>query len=135
MERVFNEYRISNDKSLLSLQEIQGLLARSYWASQRPGEVIAKSIENSICFGIYNGASQVGFARVVTDYATMFWIADVFIDEGHRGKGLGKQLIRSITEMETLKGLQGILFTSDAHGLYEQFGFIRVPDKAMVKRP
>lgn len=134
LERFFNEYRISNDKSLLSLASIQGLLTKSYWANQRSREVIEKSIENSICFGIYSRTDQVGFARVVTDYATMYWVADVIIDEAHRGKGLGKELIRSITEMEALRCLQGILFTSDAHGLYEQFGFMRVPDKAMVRR-
>ena len=135
MERIFNQYVISTDKTLLSIDIVQDFLARSYWANKRPPEVIKKSIENSICFGIYEEKNQVGFARVVTDYATVFWIADVFIDERHRGQGLGKELVRSILETEAVQGLLGILMTSDAHGLYEQFGFITVPDKAMVRRP
>lgn len=135
MEQVIDQFNISVDKSLLSLQTVQGFLSRSYWAKERPLETIEKSIENSICFGVYNNADQVGFARVVTDYATVFWIADVFIDERHRGKGLGKELVRYILEYEVLQGLPGVLMTNDAHGLYQQFGFVTVPDKAMARRP
>lgn len=119
----------------MSLDAICGLLRQSYWANQRSIAVISKSIENSICFGIYHETGQVGFARIVTDYATMFWLADVIIDEKHRGKGLGKELVRSVLETEEIQGLNGILMTSDAHGLYEPFGFVRVPDNGMVRRP
>lgn len=135
MEQVINQYRISTDKTLLSLETVQGFLSRSYWARERPLETIKKSIQNSICFGVYESEDQVGFARVVTDYATVFWIADVFIDERHRGRGLGKELVRNILEYEVLQGLPAVLMTNDAHGLYQQFGFITVPDKAMVRRP
>lgn len=135
MERSFNGYRISTEKNRLSLDAICGLLRQSYWANQRSIAVISKCIENSICFGIYHETGQVGFARIVTDYATMFWLADVIIDEKHRGKGLGKELVRSVLETEEIQGLNGILMTSDAHGLYEPFGFVRVPDNGMVRRP
>lgn len=134
MERFYKQYKISTDKSLVLPESVQKLLNQSYWAKERPLEVIERSIENSICFGIYNGNEQVGFARVVTDYATIFWIADVIIDERHRSQGLGKELVRNILETEAVQGLLGILMTNDAHGLYQQFGFITVPDKAMVRR-
>lgn len=134
MQWCFNDYLISTDKSLLSLKTIQGFLIRSYWANERPIDVIKKSIANSICFGIYDKNIQVGFARVVSDYATMFWVADVFIEEAYRGKGLGKKLVKCIIETEEIEGLLGVLMTRDAHGLYEQFGFAKVPDVAMARR-
>ena len=87
-----------------------------------------------MCYGIYNKNIQVGFARVITDYATTYYICDVIIDESHRGKGLGKKLIHTITEDEQLKPLFGILATRDAHGLYEQYGFVKNPDKYMSKQ-
>lgn len=133
VNRWAGEYRISNDRALISVDAVRSFLSESYWARQRPTEVIEKSITNSMCFGIYHGADQVGFARVVTDYATVFWIGDVYIEEAHRGKGLGKELIRSIVELKDFEGLMGILTTTDAHGLYEQYGFVREPEKAMVK--
>lgn len=75
----------------------------------------------------------MGFARAVTDYATIYWLCDVIIDEKHRGHGLGKMLVESVVNCEELAGLRGILGTKDAHGLYEQYGFVRVPDRFMVK--
>lgn len=136
MEWVFDDdFKISTDKSLLSHERISSFLNRSYWASGRPMEQIRVSIENSICFGVYHKTEQVGFARVVTDFASMYWVADVFIDENYRARGLGKKLIKCIVEMKELEGLKGILGTRDAHGLYEQFGFQRDPDRFMLKRP
>lgn len=131
----YNQFLISDDKSLLQLDTICGFLARSYWAERRSRETIAKSIENSLCYGIYDGGKQIGFARVVTDYATMYWLCDVYVDETYRGTGIGKKMIESITSSDELSGLSGILGTKDAHGLYEQYGFVRIPDRFMRKFP
>ncbi len=106
-------------------------LARSYWAGARLKEIIRKSIETSLCYGVYTDGKQVGFARVVTDYATMYWLCDVFMETGHRGVGVGKKLIETIVNAEELRGLTGILGTRDAHGLYQQYGFIKDGDRFM----
>jgi GNAT superfamily N-acetyltransferase len=91
-------------------------------------EVVERSIENSLCFGLYDGDEQVGFARVVTDSATFAHLMDVFVVESHRGRGLGKELVAAVMEHPGLQGLRIFsLATQDAHGLYEQFGFKRVP--------
>lgn len=131
MESFFGEYTISNDKDLISLDKVCDLLSKSYWANQRSKDKIKDSIKNSICVGVYDTEKMIGFARIVTDYATMYWLCDVIIDEEYRGKGLGKKLIGYITEMEALKGMFGILATRDAHGLYEKYGFQREPEKYM----
>jgi len=101
----------------------------------RPIETINKTIENSVCFGVYHGSRQIGFARVVTDEAVIFWLGDVFIDEEYRGKGIGKKLIETIVNDDKFKGLYGLLGTADAHGLYEQYGYIKEPEKCMVRKP
>jgi GNAT superfamily N-acetyltransferase len=133
MEHTEKEYVISSDKSLLSIDRICYLLSQSYWANTRTKEKIEQSIENSICYGIYQNSIQVGFARVVTDFATMYWLCDVIIDKEHRGKGLGKKLISLIANSGELKGLRGILRTKDAHGLYEQHGYIKDGEHFMVR--
>ncbi|MTV49883.1 GNAT family N-acetyltransferase [Heliobacillus mobilis] len=135
MEVKFEDYLISSDKSLLNCETIYMFLASSYWAKNRPIEAINKSIETSLCFGVYHGNRQIGFARIVSDFATMYWLADVIIDEEYRGKGIGKKLVETILTSEDLKGLNGILGTLDAHGLYEQYGFVKNADRFMVKRP
>jgi GNAT superfamily N-acetyltransferase len=117
------------------MEIIQGFLSRSYWANTRTIEKIEQSIENSLCFGVYEGNRQVGFARVVTDYATMYWLCDVFIDEEYRGKGLGKKLVSHITEFEPIKNLTATLATKDAHELYEQYGYTKEPDRFMRRIP
>ena len=135
MDWIEGEYLISNDKSKLSIDRVHELLLQSYWAHKRPKDKIEASIRNSICYGVYHHGKQVGFGRVVTDYATMYWVCDIFIDKEHRGKGLGKKLVKCIIETEQLKGLFGILSTKDAHGLYEKFGFKKEPDKFMSRDP
>lgn len=135
MEVIFGEYLISTDKSKLDVGTISKFLARSYWAHTRPVDRIVRSIEHSLCFGVYHGDRQVAFARAVTDWSTMYWLADVFVDEEYRGRGLGKKLIETVVSCEALEGLNGILGTVDAHGLYEQYGFVRNPERAMVRRP
>ncbi len=125
------EYLISTDNARLGLEVIHDYLAReSYWAKGRSMETIRRSIENSVAFGLYKGAEQVGFARVITDYATFAWLADVFILDSARGQGLGKWLMEVILAHPGLQGFRRwILATKDAHELYRRFGFVE------LKRP
>ncbi len=115
---------ISTDPALLDVDIVCGFLKRSYWASDRPRQVIEASLENSLVFGVYDGERQVGMARVVTDFATSVWLCDVFIDEAYRGQGIGKWLIATVLSHPGLQGLhRTMLATKDAQGLYRQFGF------------
>lgn len=117
-------YVVSTDPSLLDMGVVHGFLGSSYWAEGVPSEVVRRSIEHSLCFGVYEGGAQVGFARVVTDRATFAYLCDVFVAEGHRGRGLGKLLMETIIAHPELQGLRRwMLATRDAHGLYWQFGF------------
>ena len=128
----------STDKSKLDIDMIEDFLSRrSYWAKGRTRAKIVTSIGNSMCFGVYDeNDRQVGFARVLSDYAVFAWIMDVFILEDFRGRGLGKLLMRAITDHPDLQGLERWgLGTKDAHGLYEQFGFgkLKTPETKMEK--
>jgi GNAT superfamily N-acetyltransferase len=115
---------ISTDPSRLDLDVIHGFLARSYWARGIPREVVARALDNSLCFGAFAGDRQVGFARVVTDRATFGYVSDVFVLESHRGRGVGERLMAAIMAHPELQGLRRLaLFTRDAHGLYRKFGF------------
>jgi GNAT superfamily N-acetyltransferase len=116
---------ISTDTKLLDIPLIHDFLANhSYWAHDRPLEVVRRSIENSLCFGLYEGRSQIGFARVVTDSATFAWLCDVFVLESHRGRGLSKWLIECVMNYPSLRDLRRVLLaTRDAHGLYARYGF------------
>lgn len=120
-----DDYSISTDPSLLNIDTIYHYLsAESYWAKNIPREVVEKSITNSLCFGLYRHAKQIGFARLVTDKATFAYLADVFVMEEYRGKGLSKWLVQVIHAHPELQGLRRwVLGTRDAHGLYEQFGW------------
>jgi GNAT superfamily N-acetyltransferase len=134
MDVNFGDYKFSNDKTIISIDKVCELLGKTYWANNRSREKIVKSIENSICLGIYIKEKMVGFARIVTDNATMYWLCDVIIDEEYRGNGLGKKLIEIIISMEELKGLSGILATRDARKLYEQYGFVVAPENRFMRR-
>lgn len=125
-----SEYTISTDKTRLNIPLIHEFLSgQSYWAENIPLDLVEQSIENSLCFGVYLGEQQVGFARVITDSATFGYLADVFILPEHRGHGLSKQLMTFIMAYPPLQGLRRLmLFTRDAHTLYTQFGFT-APDK------
>ena len=125
MEWINGEFKINDDKSLIVVDKVCELISKSYWAPLRPREITELSIKNSICYGVYHNSEQIGYARVVTDFATMFWLCDVIIDESHRGRGLGKMLVKCIVESDDLKGKLGILVTRDAHELYAKHGFIR----------
>jgi GNAT superfamily N-acetyltransferase len=118
-------YSISTDRTRLDAALVHRYLSSdSYWARGVPLEVVERAIRNSLCFGLYQQEQQIGFARVVTDGATFAYLADVFIVPGHRGAGLGKQLIAAVMAHPELQGLRRfMLATRDAHGLYRQFGF------------
>jgi GNAT superfamily N-acetyltransferase len=130
------EYLISTDNRKLDLAVVHGFLTTSYWAAGIPLEIVKKSIEHSLSFGVYWGGQQVGFARVITDYATFAYIGDVFILEEFRGRGLSKWLMEVIADHPELQGLRRwMLLTRDAQGLYEKTGFVRpkTPERYMEK--
>jgi len=130
------EYLISTDKSHLNLAMIHAFLTTSYWASGISIDVVKRSIEHSLTFGVYRGEQQVGFARVITDYATFAYLGDVFILEPFRGQGLSKWLMDVIVAHPELQGLRRwILLTRDAHGLYRKVGFTgsAYPDRYMER--
>jgi GNAT superfamily N-acetyltransferase len=122
-----DDYVISTAPALLNLDFICAALAQSYWAQKRPRPVIEESIRNSLCFGLYEKKSkrQVGFARIVTDGATVSWLCDVCVDDDERGKGLGKLLVAHVVAHPRVTRTMCLLVTRDAHGLYEKFGFAR----------
>ena len=133
------DYRVSTDPARLDIGFVHDFLNRSsYWAQGRPVEVVRKSLDRSLCFGVYAGAEQVGLARVVTDYATFAWVCDVFIAEAHRGHGLGKWLIECVVTHPDLQGIKQILLaTRDAHEIYRRYGgFVSLPapEKWMIRR-
>lgn len=137
MEWRDGEFTISTDKSRLQIEAIHRFLSEeSYWAQERSKDLTETAIEHSVCFGVYVGEEQIGFARVVTDHATFAYIGDVYITVPFRGRGLSKWLMRTIIEHPELQGFRRyILATRDAHGLYEQFEFsaLRHPDRWMEK--
>ena len=125
---------IDSDPSRLDLDVIHGFLSSSYWAKGIPRETVERAVRNSLCFGVYDDGKQVGFARVVTDQATFAYLADVFILESHRGRGLSKALVAAIAADPRLQGLRRwVLVTRDAQGLYAQYGFkpLASPDRFM----
>ncbi|MEX2246212.1 MAG: GNAT family N-acetyltransferase [Dehalococcoidia bacterium] len=121
-------YVVSTDRSRLDIDVVLGFLRGAYWAGEHlPREVVERAVEHSLCFGLYGEGWQVGFARAVTDYATFAYIADVFVLEEHRGRGLGVWLMECVSAHPGLQGLRRwMLGTRDAHALYEKTGFTRV---------
>ena len=123
-------YTISSDASRLDVELIHRFLTTSYWASGIPIDIVRRSIEHSLSFGLYDGGGQIGFARVITDRATFAYLADGFVLESHRGLGLGKWLVETIVAHPELQGLKRwMLVTRDAHELYRLVGFTE------LKRP
>ncbi len=130
------QFTISTDKQKLDIDYIHDFISKSYWAQNVPMEIVKKSIEGSMCFAVYDGAKQIGFARVISDNATFGYLADVFIDERYRGKKLGVWLIETIMNHPHLQGFRNwFLATRDAHGLYAKFGFrqLEQPERIMRK--
>jgi GNAT superfamily N-acetyltransferase len=129
-----SQITVSTNKRRLDRVLIHRFLTNCYWAKGIPRQTVERSIENSLCFGVYCGNKQVAFARVISDFATYAYIGDVFVIEGFRGRGLGKLLMESIMAHPDLQGLRRwSLVTRDAHGLYAQFGFqpVKSPERHM----
>ncbi len=137
MTATLGQFTISTDKGRLELDVIIAYLKRSYWAQGRSEEVTKKSLQHSECFGLYceeRGGKQIGFARVITDYATFAYLADVFVLEAYQGRGLGKRLVKIVLSHPDLSACRWELGTKDAHGLYTQFGFKRTTSDRTMKR-
>ena len=139
LEVLKGQFIISTDPKRLDLNAICDFLTRAYWAMGRPRERTERAFANSLVFGLYDGEKQIGLARVVSDYAVFAYLCDVFIHEDYRAHGLGKWLIETVMNHPDLQGLRRwTLATSDAHGLYRQFGWddLQNPDKWMeILRP
>jgi GNAT superfamily N-acetyltransferase len=118
-------YEISTDRRRLQLDVVHGFLRTAYWCRSVPRVVVERAINGSLCFGLYHGTGQIGFARVVTDRVTFSWICDVFIAEEHRKRGLGTWLVSCVVVHPWVRHTRCTLGTRDAHGLYEKFGFVR----------
>ncbi len=142
MDHVHRErggFLVSTDPARLDVDAIHAFLTSSYWSPGIPRAVVERAIAGSICFGLFAGDRQIGFARVITDRATFVYLADVYVLDEHRGRGLGTWLVETVITHPELKGLRRfVLVTRDAHGLYEKFGFtpISKPENYMeLHRP
>ena len=134
VDSVRGEYTVSTDRSRIDLRAVHAFLSQSYWSPGVPEAVVRRAIAGAICFGIYHGSEQVGFARVITDQATYAYLSDVYVLESHRGRGLAKWMMSVIMAHPALQGLRRFsLSTRDAHALYKQFGFeiVANPDRQM----
>ena len=126
MEREINGYQITDDRRRVDLDFVERMLRDTYWAADRSRKRMAMSIENSICFSVFHGDTQVGFARVVTDSCTFAWLGDVVVDPQHRRRGLGRALVEFMLDHPDVRdATQQLLRTNDAQGLYERYGFSR----------
>ncbi len=130
-------YRIVDGAEQMKTEDIARLLKMTYWAENRSAETIEKSVRNSSCYGIYaEGTDRLaGFARVISDYATSWYLCDVIIDPAYRHQGLGTALVSHIVSLPLFAGLRGFLITRDAHDLYRKFGFEVVNGRVMIKSP
>lgn len=131
------KYQIVEGAEKIKIEDIVRLLKTTYWAENRSAETIEKSVRNSACYGVYVDGEDtlVGFARVISDCATSFYLCDVVVDEKYRHGGLGTALVSHIVSSPAYAGLRGILITRDAHSLYRKFGFEILNDRAMVRPP
>ncbi len=138
-ERHQNGFTVSTDPDRLDVDAVHAFLSTSYWAEGIPRETAAKALRNSLCFGLYEGARQVGLARVISDFATYAYLCDVYVLPELRGRGLGKWLMACVMEHPELSGLRRFgLVTRDAHELYRPLGFSQIahPDQHMeITRP
>jgi ribosomal protein S18 acetylase RimI-like enzyme len=131
------QYRIVSSTENINSEEVLRLLKMTYWANNRTIEQIEESMASSFCYGLFLAEEErlVGFARVISDLATTYYLCDVIIDPEYQHQGLGKALVSHIISLPQYRKLRGILLTKDAHGLYEKYGFETVNDRAMVKAP
>ena len=128
-------YYISKDSTKIPVSQLAELLHKTYWAENRSVEAMEQSVRHSLCYGAYDpeDGKLIGFARVITDYATTYYLCDVVVEEAHRGKGIGKALLTEIVTDPRLCGLKALLLTRDAHGFYQRFGFREEPGRLMMK--
>lgn len=136
----YNGYTITTDKNLMQPERIHKWLSEeSYWSKHIPFDLVKRAFDNSFCFAAIKDGVQVAYGRFITDYASFAYMADVYVEEPHRGQGLSKKMLELVMEQEWMKGLRKIMLaTLDAHGLYEQFGFVRMtnPGRFMeISRP
>ncbi len=131
------DYQIIDGSEKMSVEEVVRLLRMTYWADRRPAERVETSMRHSSCYGVRLGGEKelVAFARVISDYATTYYLCDVVVDEKYRGRGLGTALISYIDALPAYAGLRGVLITRDAHALYEKFGYEVLNGRAMAKAP
>jgi GNAT superfamily N-acetyltransferase len=132
MEWTYQDYSISDDKQLVDIDKVHDLLSATYWANGRTWHQVEESLKHSMCFSVFKGDKQIGFARVVTDHVLFAWIADVVIDPRHRGRGIGKFLMSVLIAHPKIPQHMQLLRTKDAHELYEKYGFER--QECMVRR-
>src|SRR5215212_2314165 len=129
IEKQHGQFTISTDPKRLDIDAICDFFTRAYWAMGRPRERSERALANSLVFGLYDGEKQIGLARVISDYSIFAYLCDVFIHEDYRAHGLGKWLIQTIMEHPDLKDIRRwVLITTNAHGLYKQFGFTSMED-------
>jgi ribosomal protein S18 acetylase RimI-like enzyme len=136
-ERERGQFSISTDPSRIDVDAIHAYLSRSYWAEGIPMEIVARSVDNSLCFGLFESGRQIGLARVITDRATFAYLCDVYVLEECRDRGLGKWLMETVLQHPDLRNLRRFLLaTRDAHGLYDRYGFkvLQNPDRYMEIR-
>lgn len=136
----YKGYTVTTDKTLMKPEQVHRWLStESYWAKNIPFGTVKTAFDHSYCVAVLKGEAQVGFARLITDYASFAYLADVYVEEAHRGKGLGKKMMTLITENDWVKSLRRIMLaTLDAHDLYTQFGFVQpsFPERFMeISRP
>jgi len=127
-------FSVCTDRARMDLDVIHGFLVRSYWSPGIPRELIVRAMENSLCFGLFHAEGQIGFARVVSDRTSFAYLADVFVLEAWRGRGLSKFMMACVRAHPELQNLRRwLLATADAHGLYAQFGFtpLKKPERMM----
>jgi len=129
-----DEFMISDDRSRVQVEVVADLLAKTFWGHRRPREVVEKLIPTSMCFSLFRHREQIGFARVVTDYAVFSWLSDVVIKDSYRGRDLGEWLVSCILDHPQIAGTQFVLQTTDAAGLYKKFGF-QGSEKLMTRKP
>jgi len=129
------KYSIISGADQMDITEVMALLKQTYWADQRPQDQVRKSMEHSRCYGVYleDERKLVGFARVISDFATAYYLCDVIIDGAYQHNGLGTALVSHIEHLPEYQGLRGMLITRDAHALYETFGYETLDGRFMVK--
>ncbi|WP_026096922.1 GNAT family N-acetyltransferase [Ideonella sp. B508-1] len=131
-----SNYQITTDPARFDIEAVHAFLSHSYWSPGVPRAVVERAIQNSLCFGVLLGSAQVGFGRVITDRATFAYLADVYVLDEHRGKGLSKRLMDAVLGHPELQGLRRMLLaTRDAHSLYAKYGFtpLAAPDRMMER--